>query len=84
VCILFSNCIYRRDRINFHYAVETLLQLTDITMKKFKKKYILSRPWRGRPSAARAGCSLGIIFSHTQPRRHKICLIIAVGTSIFI
>jgi len=42
VCILFSNCIYRRDRINFHYAVETLLQLTDIAMKKLKKKHFIS------------------------------------------
>jgi len=38
VCILFSNCIYRSDRINFHYAVETLRQFTDIAMKKLQKK----------------------------------------------
>ena len=71
VCILFSNCIYRCDRINFHYAVETLLQLTDITMKKLKKTFYLDHgvadPRRREPDVV-----YELFFSHTQPRRHKI------------
>ena len=84
MCIYFQTLFYRRDRVNFYYTVDALLQLTDISMKTKFKKNILSRPWRGRPSAARAGCSLGIIFAHTQPQRHKICQIIAVGASTFV
>jgi len=30
MCIYFSNFIYRHDGVNFYYAVEALVQLTDI------------------------------------------------------